>query len=175
MRVAPASPAGHSSAAEARKPAPSASIPLLPARVTLGAAAWHGGDEADEVDGEEEAELQGATESALTFGLGSCGDGIVLDAMGDREREETGGAMALLLRVLPGWLAGWLGFIPELWLQCKGAQARIDRYNDADEFVARESSVARVSECVWADSKKKRCLGQADGAEIYTTWSAARV
>lgn len=72
------------------------------------------------MDGEEEeaAELQGATESALTvLGLGSCGDGIVLDAMGDREREETGGAMAAAARA--GWL---LGFILKLWLQVQGAQ-----------------------------------------------------
>ena len=75
------------------------------------------------VDGEEEAELQGATASALLLGLGSCGGGIGLDAM--RGREETGGAMAAALN----WL--WplpLGFIPELWLQ--GAQARSGRYND---------------------------------------------
>jgi len=44
------------------------------------------------VDGEEEAELQGATASVLLLGLGSCVDGIGLDAM--RDREETGGAMA---------------------------------------------------------------------------------
>ena len=68
------------------------------------------------VDGEEEAELQGATASVLLLGLGSCVDGIGLDAM--RDREETGGAMAAAL----SWL--WplpLGFIPKLWLQ--GAQA----------------------------------------------------
>lgn len=68
------------------------------------------------MDGDEDdAEPQGATESALplVFGSGGGGVGIGLDAMRD-DRDVMGGAMAAC--------GVWI-IIPRLWLQ--GAQARV--------------------------------------------------
>jgi hypothetical protein len=73
------------------------------------------------VDGEEEAELQGATATVLLLGLGSCGDGIGLDAIGDRE--ETGGAMAAVL----SWLAASAWVYPQT---VAARRAGSGRYND---------------------------------------------
>ena len=90
------------------------------------------------VDGEEEAELQGTTASILLLGLGSCVDGIGLDAM--RDREETGGAMACCSE-----LAGRfrLGLSPN----CGCKARRLDQVViTTAEFVARGGRVG--SECL---------------------------
>lgn len=86
MRVAPASPTGPSSAADARNPAPSASTPLLLPPADAGAAA----SEDVEVDGDAEELHEAATVArARLLGRAAGGDGIGLAAMS--ESGEIGG------------------------------------------------------------------------------------
>jgi len=108
------------------------------------------------VGGEEEAELQGATASVLLLGLGSCVDGIGLDAM--RDREETGGAMACCSE-----LAGRfrLGLSPN----CGCKARRLDQVViTTAEFVARGGRVG--SECL---TRPRHCWQSEDVENLELT------